>query len=147
MQLADSHMLKAKTAMSNQTPPKGEHQLRVLVVDDEIQITRTLEAILRGEGFDVATASSGEDAVLAAQGWHPDLVLSDVVMPGMDGVEAAIQISNSLPGCKIVLLSGYAVVYDLTKTARARGYEFDVIEKPIHPQNLIQHLRLVLGRG
>ena len=133
--------------MSKYTLPKGGRQSRVLVVDDELQITKTLGAILDGEGFDVATANSGEDAVLKAQEWHPDLVLSDVVMPGMDGVEAAIQICNLLPGCKIVLLSGYAVVHDLTKTAKACGYEFDVLEKPIHPLDLIRYLRMVLSQA
>lgn len=123
-----------------------ERKVRVLVVDDEVHIRATLEAILRQEGFDVATAGGGEDAVSLARTWHPDLVLSDVVMPDMDGVATSILISELLPGCRIVLLSGHAVVHDLMKTARERGFEFDVLLKPIHPPELIQHLRQVLRR-
>jgi hypothetical protein len=51
-----------------------------------------------------------------------------------------------LPACKIVLFSGHAVVYDLMKTAGEHGYEFDLLLKPVHPVDLIQHLRQVLER-
>lgn len=117
------------------------------MVDDETTIRTTLEAIFIQEGFDVVTASGGEDAVSKAKTWGPDLVLSDVVMPDMDGVAASILISESLPHCKIVLLSGHAVVADLMKMARARGYDFDVLMKPIHPLELIEHVRTVLQRS
>ncbi len=120
---------------------------RLLVVDDEIHIRTTLEAVLRQEDFDVETASGGNEAVAKATAWRPDLVLSDVVMPDLDGIAAAILISESVPDCRIVLLSGHGVVHDLLQSARERGYEFDVLLKPIHPLALVEHLRRVLRRS
>jgi CheY-like chemotaxis protein len=118
---------------------------RVLVVDDEISIAKTLQAILSHEGFEVAIAFRGEEAVSVARDWRPDLVLSDVVMPGISGIEAAIQIREMLPACRIVLISGQGMVYDMMETARARGYDFDLLMKPMHPLDLIEYLRRVLG--
>lgn len=125
-------------------PQSGDRSPRVLVVDDEIHIRATLHAILKRAGFEVVTAKDGEEAVRTAREWRPDLVLSDVVMPRMDGVTASLQILDSLPDCKVVLLSGHAVVRDLWETARERGYELDVVLKPIHPVELIEHLRMIL---
>jgi len=125
---------------------RAQRKPRVLVADDEITIMTTLKVILSLEGFDVEVARNGEEAVAKALAWRPDLVLSDVVMPGMNGVDASIRIVNSLPGCKIVLMSGHAVVHDLMKDARARGHDFDVLPKPVHPDELIDHLRMVLRR-
>lgn len=120
---------------------------RVLVVDDEASIAQTLQAILNQEGFEVATAFRGEEAVSAAREWQPDLVLSDVVMPGMSGIEAAIQISEALPRCRIVLISGQGMVHDMMETARAQGYDFDLLMKPMHPRELIEYLRRVLSQS
>lgn len=125
---------------------RAERKPRVLVADDEITIMTTLKVILSLEGFDVEVARNGHESVAKALLWHPDLVLSDVVMPGMNGVDACIRIVDSLPGCKIVLMSGHAVVHDLMNDARARGYNFDVLPKPVHPDELIEHLRVVLRR-
>jgi CheY-like chemotaxis protein len=72
---------------------------------------------------------------------HPDLVISDVVMPDMDGIEAAIQIRRFLPSCKILLFSGQAVTADLLENARARGHDFEILAKPVHPQDLLAKLR------
>lgn len=117
---------------------------RVLVVDDELYIRTTLAAILQQEGFEALIAEDGEDAVSKATEWRPDLVLSDIIMPVMDGIASAILISRLLPDCKIVLLSGHGIAYDLLRSARERGYEFDVLLKPIPPADLIEHLHNVL---
>lgn len=125
----------------------AERSRRLLVVDDEIHIARSLRDILSMEGYSVVTASNGEEAVHMAAEWRPDLVLSDVVMPRMSGVEACIRIRSFLPTCKFVLLTGHAVVHDLMRDARARGHEFDILFKPVHPLDLIEHLRAVLTRN
>ena len=117
----------------------------MLVVDDETYIRTTLAAILRQEGFEVETASGGHEAVAKATAWQPDLVLSDVVMPDLDGIAASIVIAERLPDCRIVLLSGHGVVHDLLERARARGHQFELLLKPIHPLALIEHLRMLLG--
>ena len=124
-----------------------ERKPRVLVVDDEIHIRATLAAILNQEGFEARAVAGGGEAIAKAREWQPDLVLSDVIMPDMDGVTASIRILQFLPNCRIVLLSGHGMVHDLMRGARERGYEFDVLLKPMHPTELIEHLRTLLRHG
>lgn len=131
---------------SDGTLPFRDRKPRVLIADDEPYITTTLEAILRREGFEVATAEGGEEAVRKAQEWRPELVLSDVLMPGLDGVSACMRIAEFLPACKIVLFSGQAVVHDLMERARKHGHNFDLLVKPIHPVELIEYLRRALEK-
>jgi CheY-like chemotaxis protein len=71
----------------------------------------------------------------------PDLIISDVIMGDMNGIEAAIRIRQILPGCKILLFSGQAATADLLEKARAQGHEFEILAKPVHPQDLLAKLR------
>lgn len=110
---------------------------RVLVVDDERCIADTLAAILRNAGYVAAVAYDGESALQTCESLKPDLVISDVVMPGIDGIEMAIRIRQGYPDCKILLFSGVAGSADLLEDARQRGYDFELIGKPIHPAELL----------
>jgi CheY-like chemotaxis protein len=114
---------------------------RILVVDDEALIADTIVQILNRNGFIAEAAYSGEQAIEYAKRSCPDLVLSDVLMPQIDGVEAAIQISQLCPDTRIVLFSGQAATLEILSRARDRGYNFELLPKPIHPTQLIQHLR------
>ena len=98
---------------------------RVLVVDDEQVIADTLAKILDLNGFEASAVYTGMAAVESARSIEPDLIISDVIMPDMNGIEAAISIRNFLPGCKILLFSGQAATADLLETARAQGHEFE----------------------
>lgn len=122
-----------------------ECRRRVLVADDETTIADTLRLILSGEGFEVRSAYGGVAAVETALAWRPDLFLTDVMMPDLDGIEAAIRIRQRYPACRILLFSGNAVVHDLLAAARKRGYDFETLLKPIHPTELIEHLRFTLA--
>jgi len=62
-------------------------------------------------------------------------------MPDMNGIDAAIQIRGFLPGCKILLFSGQAATADLLENARQRGHEFEILAKPVHPQDLLEKLK------
>ena len=115
---------------------------RVLVVDDERVIADTLSIILNQNGFDASAVYTGTAAVDKAKETKPELVISDVIMPDMNGIEAAIQIRQLLPGCKILLFSGQAATADLLEKARAQGHEFDILAKPVHPQDLLAKLKL-----
>lgn len=115
---------------------------RVLIADDERIIADTLGMILSQNGFEAATVYGGQKAVEAARVFRPDVFLADVVMPGMSGIEAAIQISSIIPGCRVVLLSGQAATADLLRDARVRGHEFEILLKPVHPSQLLDRLRL-----
>lgn len=115
---------------------------RVLVVDDERVIADTLSIILNQNGFDASAVYTGTAAVDKARETKPELVISDVIMPDMNGIEAAIRIRQLLPGCKILLFSGQAATADLLEKARAQGHEFDILAKPVHPQDLLAKLKL-----
>ena len=114
---------------------------RVLVVDDERVIAETLGIILRKSGFDTAVAYDGQEAVDKAESWRPDALVSDVIMPRMNGIDAAIRIAALLPACRIVLLSGQAVTADLAYQARLKGHYFEILAKPVPPQDLIDKLK------
>src|ERR1035437_10493892 len=72
---------------------------RILVIDDEPQITRVLRAALTAQGFDVRTANEPEEGLLTFKDWTPDLVITDLMMPGLSGVEVcrAIRVQSAVP--------------------------------------------------
>ena len=114
---------------------------RILVVDDEALIADTIVQILNRNGFIAEAAYSGADAINLAKKHCPELVLSDVMMPHVDGVEAAIAIREHCPDTRIVLFSGQAATVEILARARQRGHDFELLPKPIHPTQLIKHLR------
>ncbi len=113
----------------------------MLVADDERVIADTLAIILNQNGYDAIAVYTGTAAVEKARSMRPDLLISDVIMPDMNGIDAAIKIRAFLPGCKILLFSGQAATADLLEDARKRGHEFEILAKPVHPQDLLQKLR------
>ncbi|MGB8128714.1 MAG: response regulator [Candidatus Angelobacter sp.] len=115
--------------------------MKIIVVDDEPIIADTLVNILAGEGHDALAVSHGESAVKWAKMVLPDAVISDVIMPGMNGVETAKAIMKFLPTCRIILFSGQAASVDLLSKARAEGYMFEVLAKPINPDKLLEKLK------
>jgi CheY-like chemotaxis protein len=114
--------------------------VKIIVVDDEPIIADTLVNILEGEGHDALAVSHGESAVKWAKMVLPDAVISDVIMPGMDGIETAKAIMQLLPNCRIILFSGQTAGIDLLAKARAEGYLFEVLPKPINPEKLLEKL-------
>src|SRR3984885_9372750 len=114
---------------------------RVLVADDEQVIANTLAIILNQAGFEARAVFSGEKAVEALDSFQPDMLISDVIMTGITGIEAAIITRNRLPDCKILLFSGQAATADLLEKARMQGHEFEILAKPVHPTDLLAKLR------
>jgi DNA-binding response OmpR family regulator len=114
---------------------------KVLVADDERVIADTLAIILNQSGFEAMAVYSGEKAVEAAGNWRPDMLISDVIMTDLNGIDAAIKIRSLLPSCKILLFSGQAATADLLDRARGQGHEFEILAKPVHPQDLLARLR------
>lgn len=119
----------------------GQECRSVLVVDDEETLANTTVEILNMAGFCAFVAYDGQTAVELAAKFHPDILLTDVVMPGMNGVELAITISQLLPQTQVLLISGQAGTIDLLEKARSEGHGFDLIAKPIHPLKLIEQLK------
>jgi DNA-binding response OmpR family regulator len=115
----------------------------VLVVDDERLIADTMTEILRRSGFDAVCAYDGLSALELALNVNPDFVVTDVVMPHMNGVQLAIAIRKALPATEILLLSGQAGITEIVEGGRNEGYLFELIAKPIHPAKLLQRLRML----
>ena len=114
---------------------------KVLVADDEQVIANTLAIILNQAGFEARAVYSGEKAIEALDNFYPDMLISDVIMTGMTGIETAIQTRKKLPKCKILLFSGQAATADLLEKARSEGHEFEILAKPVHPTDLLAKLR------
>lgn len=117
------------------------HDQRVLVADDERVIADSLALILCRSGFDARAAYTGLMAVAMAQSFQPDVLIADVVMPFMSGIDAAIRVREMLPSCRIVFFSGQAATADILEVTRDRVHEFELLVKPVHPSELIARLR------
>jgi CheY-like chemotaxis protein len=125
---------------SSSKEPKARRP-RVLVVDDERVIADTVAEILEGAGFQAATAYDGWNALQVAGILQPDYLLSDVLMPRMNGVDLAIAIHKMYPAARILLFSGQAGITEILRTAQDQGFHFELIAKPIHPLSLIARLK------
>jgi CheY-like chemotaxis protein len=126
------------TETSEQTRSKR----RVIVVDDEQVIANSLAIILNQAGFEARAVFSGEQAIELLESFQPEMLIADVVMLGMTGIEAAIAVRNKLPKCNILLFSGQAATTELLEQARTQGHEFEILAKPVHPADLLERLRM-----
>src|ERR1700677_4685876 len=122
-------------------------QLRVFVVDDEFVIASTLGLILRHKGFDAISFHTPLDALQAASSQAPDLLISDVVMPQLSGIELAIRLHEQCPNCKVLLFSGQAATSGLLEAARANGHNFEILSKPVHPTDLLRKIAESTGNA
>lgn len=116
---------------------------RIFVVDDELIIASTLATILRMNGFDALAFTHPQEALRAAREKAPELLISDVIMPGISGIDLAILVLKLSPKCKILLFSGQAATANLLETARERGHHFEVLAKPIHPAEFLLKIKEV----
>ena len=110
---------------------------RVYIVDDEHVIAHTLAAILKNSGFDATAFTSPLDALDAANSNAPDLLITDVMMPEMSGVDLGIHFRTRFPQCNVLLFSGLATTAALLDEARKQGHDFTLLAKPIHPKDLL----------
>src|ERR1700757_1200030 len=113
---------------------------RVLVLDDEQVIANTLALILNRSGFEARAVYTPRAAIQTARELSPDVLISDVIMDGATGIDAAIRISEMVPHCRVILFSGQAVTADLLERARASGHRFELLVKPVHPRMLLERL-------
>lgn len=118
----------------------------ILVVDDERVIADTLATILADSGFAALPTYDGASALEMATVVPPDLVITDVVMPGMSGIDLAVEISKTFPRSRIILFSGQASTTVMADDAKCSGHRFGIIAKPIHPSELLKMVRDVLSQ-
>jgi UDP-3-O-acyl N-acetylglucosamine deacetylase len=119
------------------------HPGPILIVDDEASIRKSLEGVLNDEGYSCALASDGADALSQLQSLHPSLVLLDIWMPGMDGIETLRRMRAAQPGTPVIMMSGHATISTAIKATKFGASDF--IEKPLEIDLLLNAIRRALG--
>ena len=107
----------------------------ILAVDDEVTILQSLSGILSDEGFEVLTASNGYEALKVIEEESPDLVLLDIWMPGIDGIETLQEIKRTNPFLQVVIISGHGTIETAVKATKLGAYDF--IEKPLSIEKVV----------
>jgi YesN/AraC family two-component response regulator len=127
--------------------PLGPHLMRytprplsVLIVDDEPLIADTLAAILRTKGYAASSVYNGSDAIVSAEMAPPDILITDVMMPAMNGIDLAVTVRSLIPNCAVLLFSGHANLNPWLEDPRSAVHDFPLLSKPIHPDELLTHI-------
>lgn len=124
--------------------PSGIHSVqKILIVDDEIQITRVLKTALSAQGYSLRVAADGVEGIVAARDWHPDLVITDISMPKMNGVEFCRQL-REISEVPILVLS--VQTNELTKIEALEAGADDYVTKPFSIHELHARIRAQLRR-
>ncbi len=123
----------------------NESRPRVLVVDDECVIADTLAKVLTLSGYAAIAAYDADGALESALHSPPELLITDVVLPGMNGIQLATTIKRIFPECKILLFSGQASTVDLMAAASREGHRFTLLKKPVPPKDLLALVAEHLG--
>ena len=118
---------------------------RILVVDDEPAIVQTVCIVLGSSGFDALGVNSGDEAIAKAATFCPDVLLSDVMMPGMSGFETALEVKKLCPGCRLLFFSGRTDVAVLGEGLKTLGHRFELLPKPVDPAVLVEKIKTALS--
>src|SRR4026208_1081612 len=118
---------------------------RILVIDDEAEIRRSVRMILEYEGYEVVEASSGPEGLAMAEREAPDLVFLDIKMPGMDGLDALQRIQASNETLPVVIISGHGTVSTAVEATKAGAFDF--IEKPLASERVLVTIRTALDQA
>ncbi len=118
---------------------------RVLVVDDEQMVADTLGIIFRKRGFECRVSYTGAEALDCPQDFCPELLLCDMAMPGMDGLELASNVTQRWPECRVLMLTGnFANLGSARKWARDRTIPSRIMTKPVPPALLLEEADALL---
>ncbi len=118
-----------------------DSQPRIFVVDDDLDIAKMLSIILQMNLFDAVPHNDPQIALEAARSTPPDYLISDIMMPGMNGIQLALAMQQESPACKVLLFTGQDASHSLVTEAGAAGHPFTLIQKPIHPTKLVAAIR------
>ena len=113
---------------------------KVLIVDDEHLIADSLATILKSRGYAARAAYDALEALTLADDARPDALISDVMMPGMNGIELSLRFAQQYPGCKVLLISGHVETAALLAESESRGHFHKVLAKPVHPIDILDFL-------
>jgi UDP-3-O-acyl N-acetylglucosamine deacetylase len=117
---------------------------KVLIVDDEEGVVESIAGVLEDEGFRVAKARSGEEAIRVFQEERPDVTLLDIWMPGMDGIEILKRLKGIAPESQVIMISGHATISTAMTSVKLGAFDF--IEKPLSLDVLLLTIRRALDR-
>lgn len=131
-----------RPASDNELTGEGALPVTVLVVDDEEAIRKTLDGILQDEGYSCVTAKHGKEALEIIRANKPDLVLLDIWMPEMDGIETLEAIRLEYIDLPVVMISGHATIQTAVQATRAGATDF--IEKPLDLEGTLAVVRRAL---
>jgi len=123
-----------------------QEKTRILAVDVEPTIAVTLAAILKEEGYETETAFSGEEAVVKAKSFSPNLLITDSVIGAMNGMEIATRITTKLPNCRVLFYSGTTSFYELSHSAPKR-LVFSLARKPTPVPYLLSAIAYIVSSG
>ena len=119
------------------------HPGPILIVDDEASIRKSLEGVLSDEGYSCALASDGADALSQLESLRPSLVILDIWMPGMDGIETLRRMKAAQPETPVIMMSGHATISTAIKATKVGASDF--IEKPLELDVVLNAIRRALG--
>ncbi len=126
----------------------GAHpDFRVLIVDDESAVADSLALVFSTQGYEARVAYSAEQAAEIIGQWEPRLVVLDVVLPGMNGIDFAIQLKTSCPSCHVLLSSGQQTASALVQAALEKGHDFTILAKPVHPTFFLDEAARLVSSG
>ena len=111
----------------------------VLVVDDDKVLADTLSEILRKHGYRPVALYSGEEAIELAERFRPDVLLSDIRMSRLDGVEAAKRIWALHPDCRVILFTAQTISREMRQMIR--GLKFELLQRPLRPDDVLAALK------
>lgn len=134
-----------RSPAAERSVPNGNRREHVLVIDDEADIRESLEEILSLEGYEVTTAESGAAAIERAKTAHFDLVITDLKMPGMDGIEVLVRLKQLHPDMQVLVATGYAS--NETASTCLREGAYDYIRKPFDLDDLLRLIRKAIQAG
>jgi two-component system nitrogen regulation response regulator NtrX len=116
---------------------------RILIVDDEPDIRETLGGVLEDEGYAVKAVASGEDALRVIRHEPPDLVMLDIWMPGIDGLQTLAKLKDLYPHQQVIMISGHGNIETAVKAIKSGAYDF--IEKPLSLSETVLAVNRVMG--
>jgi len=146
--LAEAVVIGPRGAI-RQRSPHDRHlakKIKVMIVDDERYVAETSAQLLGTFGYECYAVYNADDALACAESFTPDIVLSDVIMEGTNGVELCQEIKQMLPECRILLLSGHVpTAYTLMQDANKQGCNFELLAKPVRPDELVAKIENLFG--
>ena len=117
----------------------------ILIVDDEEGIRTALSGIFEDEGYEVATAESGEEALRVAKDTNPDIVILDVWLSGMDGIQTMEELRGWSRDLPVIIISGHANIELAVKATKIGAY--DILEKPLSMEKVLLTVHRALEKG